>query len=165
MDAHSEADRVLGPCNDPDCPTGSDPAPEWITYKQAAEILGVTHTTVGAMIKDGRIVGRKLEASYFPSVNAGSVRARAAEREAEARVREQVRREHEKRQLPPQDGQVWLSAPVAAAVLGITRTRLYQRARRPPPFTWKDGRMWFRRSDVETRSAIVAFHARRRRQS
>ena len=75
MDAHSEADRLLGPCNDPDCPTGSDPGAEWITYKQAAQILGVTHTTVGAMIKDGRLVGRKLAASYYPSVNAASVRA------------------------------------------------------------------------------------------
>jgi len=29
------------------------------------------------------------------------------------------------------------------------------------PFTWKDERMWFRRSDIETRAAVVAFHTRR----
>ena len=32
-DAHSEADRLLSPCNDPDCPTGSGPGAEWITYR------------------------------------------------------------------------------------------------------------------------------------
>ena len=163
----AEADRLLGPCNDPDCPTGSDPDPEWITYKKAAEMLGVTHTTVGAMIKDGRLVGRKLAASSYPSVNAASVRAHAAEREAAARVREQARHEHQQRQLPPQDGDVWLSARVAAAVLGITPARMYQRAHAGrTPFTWKDGRMWFRRSDIEMRGAVVAFHeiARGRRE-
>ena len=163
MDAHSDADRLSGPCSDPECPTGSDPGPEWVTYKQAARILGVTHTTVGAMIQDGRLTGRALAASYYPSINAASVRAHAGEREAAARVREQARHDQEERQLPPQDGQVWLTARVAAAVLGITPARLYQRAHAGrTPFTWKDGRMWFRRSDIETRAAVVAFHARRR---
>lgn len=125
-------------------------------------MLGVTHTTVGAMIKDGRLVERKLAANYHPSVNAVSVRAHATEREAAARVREQARREREAFRQPPQDGEVWLSARVAAAVLGITPARMYQRAHAGrTPFTRKDGRMWFRRSDMETRSAVVAFHARR----
>ena len=164
MDPHADADRLLGPCNDSDCPTGSDQGPEWITYREAAETLGVTHTTVGRMVKDGRLARRKLAATYYPSISAASVRAHAAEREAQARAREQARREHEERQLPPQDGDVWLSATVAAAVLGISRSRLWQRASAGrTPFTWKDGRMWFRRSDIETRAAVVAFQVRRDR--
>ena len=163
MDPHADADRVLGPCNDPACPAGAGPGPEWITYRQAAEILGVTHTTIGAMVKDGRIGHRKLAASYYPSINARSVRAHVAEREADRRVREQRRREQEDRRRPPDDGEVWLSASVAAAVLGISRSRLWQRTRAGrTPCTWKDGRMWFRRSDIETRAAVVAFHRRPR---
>jgi hypothetical protein len=160
MDPHADADRVRGPCNNPARPTSADPGPEWITYRQAAKILGVTHTTIGAMVKDGRISRRKLAASYYPSINAPSVRAHAAEREADRRVRDQRQRELEQRRQPPNDGEVWLSAS-AAAVLGISRSRLWQRARAGrTPFTWKDSRMWFRRSDIETRAAVVAFHRR-----
>ena len=162
MDAHRDADLTLGPCLDPDCPTGQHPGPGWLTYVQAAELIGCSKTTIAAMVRDGRLVGRHPTVLSTPSIDAASARAVRDEWAAASRVREERRRiTQARRPRPPGDGDVWLRTSTAAAVLGITPTRLRQRAHAGrTPFAWHDNRMWFRRSDIEVRAAVVAFRER-----
>jgi hypothetical protein len=137
------------------------PDPEWITRVQAAEILDCSPPTVGKLADEGRLVRRKMPTA-FPSILASSARALAVEREAERSAREATRAERAQRWTPPPNGDVWLDAKTAAAVLGLTRARMYQRAHAGrTPFTWHGGKMWFRRSDIEIRAAVMAFQRRR----
>ena len=46
-DAHSEADRLLGPCNDPDCPTGAGAEPQPVTHDQVVDFYVAKGMTRG----------------------------------------------------------------------------------------------------------------------
>jgi hypothetical protein len=136
---------------------------EWITYVEAARVIGCADRTVARMVRDGRFVQRKGPRAQ-PSISAESARAvgvevRAAGLSGEQRAAERAAAKAA-RWTPPPDGNVWLSAETTALVLGVTTQSVHQRfADGKLPFTVHGGMKWFRRSDVEMRAAVRAFQA------
>lgn len=99
----------------------------WITVREAAEILGVHMSAIPKMIRRGDLTPRRQR----PRMNRAEVEAlrehRAALRpDAAPQVPQPPNREHD-----------WLSAPLAAAVVGCSVVALNARARRGrirPPY-------------------------------
>ena len=141
---------------------------EWITYVEAARVIGCDERTLARMVRDGRFVQRKGPRAQ-PSISAESARAvgRGSCREAFAGTASRGAGGCEGRSLDATPhGDVSLSAETAALVLGVTRQSVDQRAADGKlPFTVHGGMKWFRRSDVEMRAAVRAFQARARQQT
>ena len=99
---------------------------EWITYVEAARVIGCAERTVARMVRDGRLVQRKGPRAQ-PSISAESARAVGVEVRVAKLSREQRAAERAAakaaRWTPPPDGNVWLSAEAAALVLGVTGSR------------------------------------------
>ncbi|WP_460796782.1 helix-turn-helix domain-containing protein [Nocardioides pacificus] len=138
---------------------------EWITYDEAAEVLGCSRPVVARLLEEGRLEQRKGLARKFPSINAASARRLAGELAAEDAERveaERVRQEQRAAWMtPPADGQVWLDAPVVAALLSVSIQRVYQLLRAGRiPYTVHGGKHWIRRVDAEVIAAARAFHQR-----
>jgi excisionase family DNA binding protein len=122
---------------------------------EAAQIIGCSPQTVLAAAKAGRIEQRHVPRG-FPSISRASVETFAAEHQQRTREREQVvARQPVSR--PPDDPHTWLSSAETAQVLGISRRRVDQLAKRESlPFVQAGRRRWFRQDHIE-----LVSHARR----
>lgn len=114
---------------------------EWVTQRQAAELLGVHVSLVPKMVRRGDLRPRATR----PSLSRDEVLQLKAAREAAAAERESRRVALPDRRQPPDDEHDWLAAPAAAAVLGCTPIALQGRcARGQIPYSVHQGRRWFR---------------------
>jgi hypothetical protein len=114
---------------------------EWVTQRQAAELLGVHHITVAKMVRRGDLAPRDGQ----PSLSRNQVVELAAARQAAAAELAARREATPADPRPPDDEHDWLAAPAAAAVLGCTEIALYGRATRGKvPYVVHDLRRWYR---------------------
>ncbi|MFC7726180.1 hypothetical protein ACFQW6_13765 [Nocardioides sp. GCM10028917] len=124
---------------------------EWVTHRQAAELLGVHVSLIPKMLRRGDLTTR----GAWPSLSRAEVGELAAVREARAAERaakRQQRRPATQPQpaSPPDDGHEWLPLAAAAAVLGCSEGALKMRATRGRvPYMVHDGRRWFRLDHLE----------------
>ena len=101
---------------------------ESISSLEAARRIGCSHMTITRMVHAGRLVHRTSPPRH-PSISSASVRQVRAEWRALQRAKAQAAGERAVRRAPPDDGEVWLDAKSAAAVMGITPKAIYKRAR------------------------------------
>lgn len=123
----------------------------WITRAEAAQILGCHVSTVDKYSAAG-LLSRRGARRSLPSLQLTEVKALANRLiiEAEARAAVARRRQAHRRPGPPDDQHEWLTTTQAAAVLGISRARVGQKATNGTlPFTPVKGRRWFRRDHLE----------------
>jgi hypothetical protein len=114
---------------------------EWITAREAAEILGVHISAIPKMIRRGDLTPRNKRPSLLLSDVEALRDRRAAPR---------PRREPRGAPRPPDDDHEWLLAPDAGAVMGVGPEAVKIRARRGKlPSEVHDGRRWFRRDHLE----------------
>jgi hypothetical protein len=126
-------------------------APERITQRQAAEILGCHVSLIGKLVARGALT------SYGGrgSLSREQVQALAAFRRAAAEVvkPEHIRKPHRPPRTsgrPPDADHDWLRTREAAAFMGVSRPAISQRARRGRlPYVEHEGRRWFRRDHLE----------------
>lgn len=142
---------------------------DWLTWQQAAEVVGCPVSTIGWYRTQGRIEGRPRDGTR-PSLRRDSVEKFATwwSRQKVKRVREARRRDErpEPKAGPPTGNEVWLDAGTAAAVLGLSSRRVSQLASAERlPATMHNGRWWMRRTDLETVAAARAFVSRVARSS
>jgi excisionase family DNA binding protein len=121
---------------------------QWVSVVEAAEIIGCSPQTVLAAAKAGRIEQRHLPRG-FPSLSRASVQAFAAENQQRARARKRVAAQRPA-SMPPDDQRRWLSSAETAQLLGISRRRVDQLAKRESlPFVQAGRRRWFRQDHIE----------------
>lgn len=114
---------------------------EWITAREAAEILGVHISAVPKMIRRGDLTPRERR----PKLRRTDVVALA-----EVRSRPPDPKPQKPAPCPPDDEHDWLDAHEAAAFMGVGREAVRVRARRGKlPSEVHDGRVWFRRDQLE----------------
>lgn len=138
---------------------------KWVSAQVAADLTGVNIDTVKRAVRRGEIEQRHVNHAR-PSIHRASALAWAKRRQR--RAREDERRAEQRAsewaasQRPPQDGEVWLSVPEAALVLGLTPSAVRKRlvAERLPGVQSSAGRWWLRRSVVER---VAAADVMRRR--
>ncbi|GAA4698094.1 hypothetical protein GCM10023226_40750 [Nocardioides nanhaiensis] len=127
------------------------PDPTWISYVAAADLAGVSHTTILNAIRRGELghrptIGRRLSVNRASVVEWTAGRARAAEDAAE-RARERALAHADT--LPPASDHDWLTGPQAAEVLGVTKKRVSQLVQADLlPHVRKGRRTWFGTSDA-----------------
>jgi hypothetical protein len=136
----------------------------WVSYVEAARLAGCSTGAIGYAVRHGGITQREVTNRALPSLERSSVLGFAEGRAARARALARSRVPDPARDAgPPDDGDVWLDTATTALVLGISRTRVGQLARRGRlPCTEMAGRRWFRRSDVECAAATRVFLRRQR---
>ena len=128
---------------------------EWVTYEQAAKILGCHISYVPKLIRKGQLSTRSHRANRrLPSLKREEVQALTAARAlaAEQRTREAQRRTESRRRVrrPPDDEHEWLRVSEVSRLLGITSAAVHQRARRERlPAKLSDGLRWIRRDHLE----------------
>jgi excisionase family DNA binding protein len=114
---------------------------DWITVREAAEILGVHISAVPKMVRRGDLTPRKRRP-----------RLRRVEVEAlrDARLKPRPSKQRRTGPKPPDEDHDWLLAPAAAAVFGCSVVAVRARAvRGRVPSTLHDGRRWFRLDHIE----------------
>lgn len=113
---------------------------EWITGREAAEILGVHVSLIPKMLRRGDLASRPER----PSLRRTDVEALRDKRAAAAG------RHRAATPGPPDDDHDWLLAPEAGALMGVGPEAVRIRARRGRlPSVLHDGRRWFRRDHLE----------------
>jgi hypothetical protein len=114
---------------------------EWVTHREAAEILGVHVSLIPKMLHRGDLTSRRER----PSLRRADVEA-LRERRAQPKPQRQPRGTPR----PPDDRHEWLLAREAGAVMGVGPEAVKIRARRGRlPSELHDGRRWFRRDHLE----------------
>jgi hypothetical protein len=127
---------------------------DWVTQRQAAELLGVHISLVPKLVRRGDLTPRRSR----PSLSRDQVVQLAAVREAAAVEAKRARTAPGLQ--PPDDEHDWLLAPAAAAVLGCSLVAVRARANRGRvPSTLSGGRRWFRLDHLEL---VVRAQAARR---
>ena len=129
---------------------------DWISQVEAAELLGVTPTSVYRMVSRGDLHPRPRH-GMRPSLNRAEVLDLAqhrAEQAANKRKRADLRaaREAERRRTagPPDTEHEWLTVREAAALLGVSQVAINKRCRRDRlPYVEHGGRRWLRRDLLE----------------
>lgn len=145
----------------------------WITYAEAADIVGCARGTITKAVARGDITHRTApnrQRGGPASLDRHSVQAFAQQRaqlttetQREAIQRLEAQAERAALSQPPRDGQVWLDAATTAIVLGLSVSRVKQLAAADRvPHQRQGRRLWFRRTDVEQLAAARAFVERRR---
>jgi hypothetical protein len=122
--------------------------PDWITHREAAELLGGVHITlISKMLRRGDLTTR----GKPPALSRNEVLELAAARETRAAEREARRKARRTGPpQPPDDEHLWLLLPAAAEVMGCSSGALKMRATRGKvPFKVHDGRRWFRLDHLE----------------
>lgn len=145
----------------------------WITYTEAANIVGCARGTITKAVARGDITHRTApnrDVGGPASLDRDSVQAFArqwtrsteeTQREAAQRLEAQAARAA--LWQPPKDGQVWLDVTTTAIVLALSDSRVKQFAAEDRiPHRRQGRRLWFRRSDVEQMAAARSFADRRR---
>jgi hypothetical protein len=130
---------------------------DWITHREAAEILGVHVSLIPKMLRRGDLNSRRER----PSLDRAEVETLRAKRAEVAAVRAFPL--GPRRPQPPDDEHEWLLAPEAGVLMGVGAEAVKVRARRGRlPSEVHDGRRWFRRDHLElVKSADLARGSRR----
>jgi len=119
---------------------------EWVTQRQAAELLGVHVSLVPKMVRRDDLTPRDGQ----PSLSRDQVLEVVAARQVAATEKERRRARLPSGQRPPDAEHEWLLAPPAAAVLGCSVVAVRARANRGRvPSTKVGGRRWFRLDHLE----------------
>ncbi len=141
----------------------------WITWSQAAELVGCSVSVIERHTRTGRIQSRPLRhrGHYQPTLSRTSVEAfatwwRPMNAEREQRRAERARTARAQEPIgPPDDGQVWLGATTAALVIGCTPQWVGRIASEERiPAVRRGRRWWLRRTDVEIFAAARALEQR-----
>lgn len=137
----------------------SDRAGEWVTIKEAAQLLGVHYSNVPKMVRRGDLTPRK---NKRPSLSRKQVLALREVRAERARLRALLPEAKKLPPQPPDDERDWVNAAAVAAHLNVGITAVHQRSRRGRlPFTLgSDGQTRFYRLD-QVDMAVRAQHATR----
>ena len=141
-------------------------AAEWVSRKEAADLIGCPITIVSRAVERGEIERRAAD-RYAPSLRRTSVETFAQERwpllvqqrrdrqAAAARRREEPGR----RERPPDAVHVWLSRTVTALLLGVSQNHLSRLTTDGKiPHTRVGQRVWYRRDHAELAAAARAFN-------
>lgn len=129
---------------------------EWVTQRQAAELLGVHPSAVPKMIRRGDLRPRT---DARPSLSRAEV-VELAQARAEAEQARRAAPEPRRGPRPPDDEHEWLPTEAAAVVMGCSVVALRARANRERiPSTVHQRRRWFRLDHLEL--ALRAEVARR----
>lgn len=121
------------------------PDPDWLTQREAAELLGVVRNTVYKMVDAGDLTPR---VGKRPSISRAEVLELASARRAAAEERE--RRREAARRRPPDEDHDWLLMADAAEVLGCSLVAMQSRSKRGAvPSVLHAGRRWFRSDLLE----------------
>lgn len=132
--------------------------PEWVTHREAADLLGVHVSLIPKMLRRGDLTSRRKR----PALSRAQVLELAAARKRAAAERER-RRSEPIGLRPPDDEHDWLLAPAAAAVLGCSEGALGMRANRGQvPFTVRGHRRWYRLDLLELQMRAQVARERRR---
>ena len=119
---------------------------QWVTQREAAELLGVHVRLVPKMVRRGDLTPR----TGRPSLSRDQVTTLAATRQAASEERSRRRSTPPTGPQPPYDEHDWLLAPAAAAVLGCSVVVVRARAvRGRVPSRLLGGRRWFRLDHLE----------------
>lgn len=124
---------------------------DWITAREAAEILGVHQATIPKMRRRGDLTTRPDgERPAYDRQQVIALRDRRAQPRPE-QPSPQLAPPHEPWVAsPPDDAYDWLTSDQAAALMGVTRNAVNDRAKRGRlPSEMHDGRRWFRRDHLE----------------
>jgi predicted site-specific integrase-resolvase len=123
----------------------------WISRVEAAELLGISPSGVGWLIRNGELTPRRMRSRQSPSLDERQVRELAARRLVEDQRARDRAAEAVLRTRHPQDGHDWWTAREVSRLLGISRVRVDQLARRGSlPFqVAPGGRRSFRADHVE----------------
>ena len=144
-------------------------ASAWITWSQAAELVGCSVSVIERHTRTGRIQSRALRnrGHYQPTLSRTSVEAFANWWQPMNAQREQRRAERARNVRPPEpigppdDGQIWLRATTAALVIGCTPQWVGRIASEERiPAVRRGRRWWLRRTDVEIYSAARVLEQR-----
>ena len=159
-------------------------AAEWVSWRDAADLIGCPITAVSRAVERGEIERRAAD-RYAPSLRRTSVETFAQERwpvlvqqrrdrqAAAARRRDERRRRRDepgRRERPPDEEHVWLSRTATALLLGISHNTLSKLTTDDKiPHTRVGQRVWYRRDHAEQAAAARAIAqdqaARRRERS
>lgn len=116
---------------------------DWITVREAAQVLGVHVSAIPKMLRRGDLARREQR----PILDRAQVLKYRDARQAAQAV---VRQDSPRGPVPPDSDHDWLSSAEAAAVMGITPTGVNVRARRGRlPSVLANGRRWYRRDHLE----------------
>jgi len=123
----------------------------WITRVEAAELLGLSPSGVGFLVGKGLLTPRRMGSRQLPSLDERQVRVLAAGRLVEEQRARDRKAEAQLRTRHPPGGYEWLTAAQVSRLLGISRVRVDQLARRGSlPFeVGPGGRRSFRADHVE----------------
>lgn len=134
-----------------DATADNDQVDDWVTQREAAELLGVHMSLVPKLVRRGKLTPRRER----PSLERAQV-LRLVEARRSAAADREARRAPTGPQ-PPDEQHMWLPAPAAAAVMGSTAVALNARARRGRvPSTVHDHRRWYRLDLLELLLAAQA---------
>lgn len=139
-------------------------AEAWVSQEAAAGIVGCSHARVPELVEEGLLVqrpGPRWRASISRDSAVRAAPAWAARVQTEREERE-TRRRARPTNLPPEDGDVWVTTRTAALALNLTPNGVGARIRAGTlPGTLRGNRYWLRRSDVEVAAAAHAFALRK----
>lgn len=123
----------------------------WITAREAAEILGVHKATIPKLRRRGELTTRPDgERPAYDRQQVTELRNRRAQPRPEPPTLQPPPPYEPWRASPPDDAQDWLTSDQAAALMGVTRNAVNDRAKRGRlPSEMHDGRRWFRRDHLE----------------
>jgi hypothetical protein len=121
---------------------------DWITAREAAEILGVHKSNIPKMRRRGELTKRAGgERPAFSRREVLALRDLRAQPWARASADEPTPR---RLPAPPDVEHDWLDSDAAAEAMGVTRNAVNDRAKRGRlPSVKNDGRRWFRRDHLE----------------
>lgn len=118
---------------------------EWVTYAQAAEILGCHISNVPKLVSKGQLTSRGRRGASF---DRDRVEQLALARASTRRPRKLDRAPRPDRR--PDPDHEWLTASEAARRLGVTRPAVSKRVRRGRiPAVEHNGRLWIRADHLE----------------
>lgn len=141
-------------------------AERWVSYVEAAQIVGCSPSNIVNAVQRGDISGRRPPRKRGPRGGVASLSRSAVEDYAERwRAQRELAREAQERATaareplkPPGPGDVWLSARATSLLLGVSVSRVHQLALADRlPHVRHRGRVWFRRSHMEVAAAARAF--------
>ena len=117
---------------------------DWITQREAADILGCHVSLIPKMLRRGDLTSRPER----PSLRRADVEAVRDRRLA--LVAAQTNRPDKREVQPPDNVHDWLLAPEAGEFMGVGPEAVRVRARRGKlPSELHEGRRWFRRDHLE----------------